>query len=171
MKRSKIAAVGGMIMISMFMLSCQKEGETGILDLTKSVVGTYKGTLTDGVTGNVSKAMADVIKSDNSIVEIHCYSDDFDSTFVMEVFENGDSLMLCNVGNDFINRYGHPRMNEHHMMGNSNGQDWRHHMDEEHEQDDEHFGGFNMRDHSFSYRFETGDGHGDHAFEFKGKKQ
>jgi len=172
MKRSRILVVGGMIIISVFMLSCQKEDGTNlVLNLTESVIGSYKGTITDSGSGNVYVATADVIKSDNSIVEVHCYSDVLDSTFVMEVFENGDTIMVCSVGGDFAKLYGHSRMNEHHMMGNANGQDWGHHMDEEHDQDDEHFGGFNMNDLSFYYDFEMEDNHGDFTLEFKGKKQ
>ena len=173
MKRSKILAVGGVIIMSMSLLSCQKESETAVLDLTAQIAGSYKGTITDSGSGNVFQATADVIKSDNSIVEIHCYSDRLDSTFVMEVFENGDSLMLCNIGDDFVRQYGHARMNEHHNMmgGDMEGQDWMHHMDEEHDEDDEHFGGFNMKDHSFSYRFEMEDDHRGYTLEFKGKKQ
>ncbi len=172
MKRSKILAVGGMIIISAFMLSCQKEDDLSTLNFTESVAGTYKGTVTDSGSGKVYVATADVIKSNSSIVEIHCYSDVLDSTFVMEVFENGDNFMVCSVGDDFAKLYGHSRMNEHHMMGgNANEQNWGHHMDEEHDQDDEHFGGFNMNDHSFYYDFEMEDNHGGFTLEFKGEKQ
>jgi len=172
MKRSRILVVGGMIIILVFMLSCQNEESNPVMSFTESIVGTYKGTITKSGSGNVFEAMADVIKSDNNIVEIHCYSDLLDSAFVMEVFENGDSLALCNIGDDFTNQYGHSRMNEHHMMGNSGEKEnWKHHMDEEHDQDDDHFGGFNMNDHSFFYEFEMEDNHGGFTLEFKGKKQ
>lgn len=173
MKRSKILVVGGLFIISMFMLSCQEnEVLPGTIDPVGSVAGTYKGTITDNSTGQVYEAAADVKKSGDSIVEIHCYSDALDSTFVMEVFENGDNMMLCNVGDDFENQYGHPGMKEHHNMmgGDSEGRNWMHHMEEEHDQDDEHFGEFDMGDHTFSYDFVMEDNHANATLQFKGIK-
>jgi hypothetical protein len=32
--------------------------------------------------------------------------------------------------------------------------EWMHHMDEEHDEGDGHFGGFDMGNHSFSYTFQ-----------------
>lgn len=169
MKAVKYIAFTGIIILSVFVLSCQKE-TTVLTDLTKGVIGTYIGTLKNSNMGNQVEATADIIKTDNSLVEIHCYSSTIDTTFVLETFENGDSLMLCNIGDDFINNYGHSRMNEHHMMG-TNWQDWSHHLDEEHSQDDEHFGGFNLKEHSFGYEFMMRDNQNDITLQFKGKKQ
>jgi len=167
MKTIKYLAFTGIIIISVLALSCQKEKQTEI-GLTENVVGTYKGTLKSLETGNTILATADIIKTDESIVQIHCYSTALDTTFVMEMFEYGDSLMLCNIGNDFKDQYGHDRMNEHHMMEQTNRQDWTHHMDEEHNQGDVHYGGFNMVDHSFGYTFIMGN---DSTLHFNGKKQ
>ncbi len=170
MKVIKYLAFTGIIIVSFVALSCQK-GNSPNPDLTEGVVGTYIGTLKNGTTGNFVDATADVIKTDESIVQIHCYSTNLDTTFVMEIFENGDSMMVCNIGSEFKNQYGHGRMNKHHMMGNTNWQNWMHHKDEEHSQGDEHFGGFNMKDHSFNYTFIMSDPLKSFTLQFNGKKQ
>lgn len=170
MKVIKYLVFIGIIIVSFLALSCQKEKQT-VIDLSKGIVGTYKGTLTKGSLKNAVEATTDVTKTDFNMVQIHCYSTVLDTTYVMELFENGDSLMVCNIGSDFMNQYGHARMNGHHMMGSANWQDWLHHMDEEHNQGDEHFGGFNMVDHSFDYKFMMSDNLNDYTLQFNGKKQ
>jgi len=44
-------------------------------------------------------------------------------------------------------------------------------MDDEHTNGDEHFGGFDMRDHSFTYTFEMMDGSTPYYLKFHGAKQ
>ncbi|NOX85632.1 MAG: hypothetical protein GXO86_06675 [Chlorobi bacterium] len=139
--------------VALLVTSCNKSNGDENKDLAGEVAGTYKGTLTDNGLKDAIDATADIIKIDEKTVEIHCYSSVLDTTFVMELFENGDSTMLCNIGDDFKNMYGHERMKDHHMMGDPNWQNWTHHMDEEHDQGDEHYGGFNKVDHSFTYKF------------------
>ena len=81
MKALKYITFTGIIILSGFVLSCQKETMV-LTDLTEGVIGTYIGTLKNGTTGNQVEAAADVIKTDNSLVEIHCYSSTIDTTFV-----------------------------------------------------------------------------------------
>ena len=170
MKTIKFLTFTGIIILSVFVISCQKK-TSELPELTNGVVGSYKGTLKNGSTGSQVEATADVIKTDESIVQIHCYSSIMDTTFVMEIFENGDSMMVCNIGDDFKNQYGHGRMEKHHMMGNTDWQSWSHHMDEEHDRNDEHFGGFNMKEHSFDYDFMMKDNQNEFTLMFNGKKQ
>ena len=170
MKEIKYLTISGILIVFVLALSCQKAKQTEI-DLTENVVGTYKGTLTQPGLKIALEATTDVTKTNFNIVQIHCYSTVLDTTFVMELFENGDSLMVCNIGTDFITQYGHTRMNEHHMMGSTNWQDWMHHLNEEHRQDDEQFGGFNIMDHNFGYRFIMSDPHKNYILQFNGTKQ
>lgn len=170
MKKIMKLTFAGIIMVSVLALSCQKENDAEV-DLTKNLVGTYKGNLIEGSLKNVSEAITDVTKIGNNLIGIHCYSTILDTTFVMELFENRDSMMVCNTGDDFMEQYGHNRMEEHHIKGSMNWQDWSHHMGEEHSQNDEHFGGFNMIEHSFGYTFLMSDNFTDFTLHFNGKKQ
>jgi hypothetical protein len=68
--------------------------------------------------------------------------------------------------------YGH-MLGQGHMMGgmmgdkNSNQSEWGHHLEDEHQQGEEHFGGFDMGNHSFNYAIKMEDGY----YHFSGQKQ
>ncbi len=47
--------------------------------------------------------------------------------------------------------------------------EWQHHMDDEHQPGDEHFGGFDMGNHSFGYSFQMMEG-GNHTCLLSGNK-
>ncbi|MGQ7871073.1 hypothetical protein [Sunxiuqinia sp. sy24] len=148
-----------------------------------SIEGTYVGTLTaDGVksasaesTGS-GNARAEVTKINDEQIEVHCYSVDFDTTFMLNYFEDHDSVMVCLTGDDFEHRYGHS-IGQGHMMGGMMGDmhegetEWEHHMSDEHQEGDEHFGGFDMPNHSFSYRFEITEQNSTHFLNFHGAKE
>ena len=58
------------------------------------------------------------------------------------------------TGDDFNNEYGH--MNGHmmgHGMHETTGTDWMHHLEDEHENGDQHYGMFDLENHSFEYSF------------------
>lgn len=155
--------------LAILFVSCEKE-KAGP-DLADLVVGTYTGTISETPLKAGVTATTDVTKSDYNKVTIHTYSTAIDTTFMMELFENGDSLMVCNLGDDFFRQYGHDRMGQHHMMGSSSDLDWMHHMDEEHQPGEEHFGGFNMTNHTFGYKYIMNDTGGDFALLFNGTRQ
>ena len=48
--------------------------------------------------------------------------------------------------------------------------EWMHHMDEEHDERDEHFGGFSMTNHSFSYIFQMNRNDSSDDLHFQGIK-
>lgn len=143
-----IAVIGILLMYT----SCKKDDPQS-KDLTINIVGTYTGTLNGTGLKNTVDASSVISRIDNALIHIHCYSTVLDTTFSMELFEYGDSLMVCNIGNDFTMHYGHERMNGHHMMDDSEAHSWMHHLDENHQAGDYHFGGFNIIAHSFNYRF------------------
>jgi hypothetical protein len=117
------------------------------------IVGTYSGEfinqsgLKSGIQGT-----ADVMNVNNQL-QIHCYGDIMDTTFIMDAFENGDSIMVCDTGEAFEHLYGHMGKGNHMMDRNDNESEWEHHMDEDHQDGDDHFGGFNRNMHSFEYMF------------------
>ncbi len=162
-KKWKGIVLVGIIALTVAATSCSKKGPLK-KDLLSQIVGTYKGTLTNSA-GLKHDGTADVSAVNDSVVQIHCYDQNgFDTTFVMEYYGNGDSVMLCNTGEDFINQYGHEMTGQHHMWDNASGNmmgnmdmdadDWQQHMRNQHQTGDEHFGSFNMNNGTFNYLFE-----------------
>ena len=131
----------------------------------QAVDGTYVGTLSS------VNAFKDELKSKNAsltatteiltigknTLQIHCYNDILDTTFVMNYYHHRDSDYVCYIGTAFRNAYGHMIDGRHMgwMMADiRNGEtEWTHHMNDEHKNGDKHYGGFNMKDHSFDYTF------------------
>lgn len=147
------------IALVFFLASCSKKASF-VTYSANQVAGTYKGTLTTGTLKH--DGTADVSAINDSVVSIHCYdSVGFDTTFVMELYQNGDSVMLCNTGQAFFDQYGHYMSAQHHMSGNMmgsmsgmNNNDWQQHMRNQHQPGDEHFGSFDMDSGMFNYLFE-----------------
>ncbi len=151
--------------------------------IDNSIEGTYVGTLTaaelksaPGVMAGNSNATADVTKTGDGQIEVHCYNDELDTTFMLNYFDNHDSVLVCLTGGDFEHMYGH-MYGQGYMGGGMMGDitdgetEWQHHMDDEHQDGDEHFGGFDMDDHTFSYTFRMMNGENTYELHFQGSKQ
>ena len=175
-----LVKTGWMIAAVMLLFAaCEKEESDELQD--NSVEGTYTGTLTEegtksanGISGSMAEATAEVTVVGENEIQVNCYTADFDTTFMLNYYEHHDSAYVCFTGERFEEMYGH-MLGGGHMMGGgmmgdiSNGEtQWQHHMGDEHDENDEHFGGFNMEDHSFSYTFEMP--HGNDLM-FRGTKQ
>lgn len=130
----------------------------------KVIEGNYVGTISkidniDGTILNLEEgASADITKIGNETIQIHFNSAVTDTTFVLNYYEDIDSVYVCFTGEDFENMYGH-MLGQGHSNGGmmsdmQNGEtEWVHHMNDEHQEDDEHFGGFDMLNHTFEYNF------------------
>ena len=92
-----------------------------------------------------------------------------DTTYILNWYEHNNMIMVCLDGEAFEGMYGHMmgggHMNntQNHsgsmMDGHNNGNtEWMDHMNREHSKGDEHFGGFNMIDHTFEYTIKAGNG-------------
>ena len=173
----------GWIIVAAVMLfaACEKE-ESGE-EFENSVEGIYTGTLTEegtksanGIAESVAEATAEVTITGENEVQVNCYTSDFDTTFMLNYYEHQDSTYVCFTGEDFEEMYGH-RLGGGHMMGGmmgdiNNGEtEWMHHMNDEHDEDDEHFGGFDMDHHTFSYTFRMKNGGNPYELHFQGSKQ
>jgi hypothetical protein len=173
----KIKGISILAVITLVVLAaCEKTDELSV----NSIVGTYVGTLTSGndlksqsVEGHGDDdATAEVTKTSDGKIKVHCYSSELDTTFMLDYYEHNDSIKVCLNGDDFENMYGH-MMGQDHMSGGmmgdmNNGEtEWMHHMNDEHDEGDEHFGGFDMMRHSFSYTFKMNDG----DYHFQGTKK
>lgn len=158
------------IAAALFFGSCEKENAAP--DLTVEVVGKYIGDLTDKQTLTTKSATVDVVKSGDNTVEIHCYSEWMDTTLIMDLYENADSIMVCfSNDEDFYNQYGHHLSENHNMMNRSADYGWMDHKNEEHDNSDKHFGGFDTDMHTFNYLFNVQSENNLKEMHFEGKKQ
>lgn len=149
--------------LALLLFACQKSDDITYDEITGSYIGTIS---TIGSDPSITIATADIRQLGNQI-EVHCYGGDFDATVMLDVFQNGNDIMVCLTGEDFNNMYGH-------MPGNSNwnwngphhDSDWMQHLNNEHQQGDEHFGNFDMQHHTFNYTFQMSNG----DFHFQGTR-
>lgn len=164
MKRLKVVSIlAAAILISA--TACEKDSQNE----NNSPAGTYIGTFTHGdenISGKTtsdepSEAIADEVRLiDGRQMQVHWTGHGTDTTMVLNYYAHQDSVMVCLTGDAFENQYGH-MLGEGHMEGghmndmHDGETEWIHHMTDEHVQGDEHFGGFDMHDHTFSYRFEV----------------
>lgn len=175
---NKKGLVISMVAIAMFGLTACEKSESPI---GESLEGTYVGTLInqDGLKGGsvVSKsedeAIAEITKIGKKTIEVHIYNVELDTTFLLNYYKYMNSVEVCFTGDDFGNMYGH-MLGQGHMNGGMMGDmrdnetEWGHHLNDEHQNDDEHFGGFDMEDHTFKYRLTMMEGGIPYDFQFQG---
>jgi len=160
--------VAGMIIL----LACEKSNDSKLVEIT----GTYVGTLSKQ---NLSKSRTDlssseattIVSSIGDQIEVYCFGDLIDTTLIFDYYYHNDSVFVCHTGEEFKNLYGHMKGQGHMsggMMGDMHGSEteWMHHLSDEHEENDEHFGNFNTQDNSFNYLFKMSDG----DYQFQGSK-
>jgi len=156
----------------LLLFACEKNDVINDDDIT----GSYIGTISTNVLGRSANtatskpATADIIMLGDQI-QVHCYAEDFDATIILDVYHDGDNIMVCLTGDDFENMYGHMLGQDHMgggMMGDmqNNETEWMHHLNDEHQEGDEHFGNFDMNLHTFNYIFKMSEG----DFHFQGTK-
>ncbi len=160
MKKVRLFLVMSILTLVVFS-SCEK---TELQLDTQAILGTYKGTITPepglkSTTDGSFDGTMDVSDAGNGQIEVHCYGGDIDTTFMLDYYPDGDSTKVCLTGDAFEEMYGHMKenMNSGNMMGGNmmDGQSWTDHMNSEHQQGDEHFGGFDMTNGTFDYTMLT----------------
>lgn len=169
--------------IALMLLTACEKNETVDNSLENSVEGIYTGTLTEEnkksvkrVNGSMAEATAEVTVTGENEIRVNCNTSDFDTTFMLNFYEHHDSAYVCYTGEDFEKMYGH-MLGQGHMMGGMmrdmrDGEtEWMHHMDDEHDEGDEHFGGFDMDNHTFSYTFRMKDADNSYDLIFQGAKK
>lgn len=167
----------GMVVALLVLFSACEKDKTN----ETNIEGIYKGTLsglqtknTNG-TAEIKSATSQITMTGENEIQVHCYAEGFDTTFMMNYYQHNDSAYVCYTGNNFEVMYGH-MLGDGRMGGmmddKHNGQtQWMHHMDEEHKAGDEHFGGFDMTNHSFSYTFQMNADNPSDDRHFEGIKQ
>ena len=160
MKKIKLITIlTGLIIFTV--MACEKSE----LSTNKIIEGTYVGTITE-INGESNRAfintegeaLAEITRMGNETIEVHLNSVELDTTFTLNYYEDMDIVNVCFTGDDFENTYGH-MLGQDHMSGGmmndiqNNETEWMHHLNDEHQEGDEHFGGFDMQNHTFSYQF------------------
>lgn len=170
MNLHKNISITGMLVIAVALLftACNNNDDVVYSD----VVGVYEGTLTTDVAAKSTSSKSNntataVVTMVGDEIEVHCFNDDFDTTIMLNLYQDGDMINTCLTGTDFENMYGH-MMGQSNMNGNmqNSGSEWMQHLNNEHQDTDEHFGGFNMQNNSFDYTFKMETGN----FHFQGTK-
>lgn len=156
------------IVVAASTISCNLNNELARPNLANQIAGTYDGTLTSALSQNGVKATAE-IKSDNDYsIQVRCYSVDFDTTFMLNLYQDGNMMRVCASGEDFQRAYGHGMPGNSQMMGSSgmmggsgSWTSWQQHMITEHTTKDMHYGYFNMNTKTFHYAFTSASSEGD----------
>ena len=151
-------------------IACDDNDDMVSDDITGTYIGSLKSEVANkSITNESNNTATAVVRKIGDKIEVHCFNENFDETVILDTYHYNDSIMVCLTGNDFYNMYGH-MMGQGHMMRqghmNQSGSQWMHHLNDEHNEGDEHFGGFNMRNRSFSYTFRMDKG----DFHFEGTK-
>lgn len=158
------------ILVVLTIKGCSEKDPTPNATINE-LTGTYIGTISSSTLVN-ELAHGEISLSNNDQVIFHCYSNSFDSTMVLQVFEHHDSINVCSMGEAFEVEYGHVMGQGHMMHGNNiTGTTWEHHLVEEHSQGDKHYGFYKEMDHMFYYTFHMSENNTEYELEFQGTKQ
>lgn len=150
--------------------SCDMNNDQIRLKLSDQIIGTYNGTLTSSLSQTKISATAEITSMNDYTVQVRCFNADIDTTFSIELYQDGNMMRACATDSDFKNQYGHNMSANHHMMGsNGNWTSWQQHMSNEHNTNDKHYGYFDMNTATFQYVFD-GNSFGGNPQEFMGKK-
>ena len=179
MKKSVIAVSLMLAVALMGFTSCDKADDQTITSIEGEYIGSFSvsSSLKTAQLGSVAEGhgTSDVRMMEDNQIEVHCFGEEIDTTFMLDYYEHNDSVMVCLTGDEFENMYGHMLGDGHMgggMMGDiQNGEsDWMHHMNDEHNEVDEHFGGFDMGEQTFTYSFKMMDGTTPYYLKFHGTK-
>ena len=154
MKKNRILLGLMLSTVLLGLISCEKQSSQSISDIEGRYVGSFskstslKSDLQDG--NGEHDGIAEVTMMGENQIQVHCYGDEIDTTIMLDYFEHNDSVMVCLTW--YMSDEGHMTGG---MMGDiSSGEtEWMHHMNDEHDDNDEHPGGFDMVHGTFSYSF------------------
>ena len=161
-------------------VSCDKT----LNDPKDRIKGTYRGTLTRTTSlksaltesSGADHGTAEVTLMGDNQIEVHCFGNELDTTFMLDYYMHNDSVMVCLTGDDFEHMYGH-MLGEGHMGGGMTGDidadetEWMHHMNNGHVEGDEHFGGFDIHNGTFTCSIRMMDEAEPYYMKFSGSKE
>lgn len=137
------------------LISCTENAtNSDNLNLTENISGTYVGSLIDNNQNNIEyNAEVEISQLSETSIDMVLHCEIMDTTISFDVYRNDDSIMVCLEGEDFEECYGHSKSGHHHMMDDDDKWDWMHHLNEDHDPGDKHYGSFDNDKHTFTYRF------------------
>ncbi|WP_421917889.1 hypothetical protein [Marinifilum sp.] len=160
----KFKLVMFLIIVVSFLMSCSDSSDSEFNDIS----GTYIGTI--AISNNLKSSndlngsdATTIVQFQGDQIEVHCFGEALDTTLILDYYHHRDSVFVCHTGEEFENLYGHMK-GQGHMSGgmmddmHDDETEWMHHLNDEHELNDEHFGGFDLQKHSFSFLFKMEDG-------------
>lgn len=156
------------VVVAGVMASCNMNNELTRPDLSNQVVGIYKGKQTSTLSESQFLATAEVSMINEYTIQVHCMSEAMDTTFSLELYQNGNMMQVCFADADFRMQYGHNMSSNHHTMGNWTS--WQQHMSSQHEPGDEHYGYFDMSAGTFDYTFDFMNDPDGYRIYFSGKR-
>lgn len=173
MKTMNFIAIMAFSATMLIVTACNKEDDfPTAVDYINDITGDYEGTY-EQIDGSRSTdtAYAEVRHLGGIEVEVHCYGELLDTTFVMDIYAEHDSIMLCANGTAFENTYGHMKGDDHMNHHGNNSTEWMHHLEDDHDIGDQHFGGFNLSHHSLVYTFRIERNNSIEIVRFEGVRQ
>ena len=129
MKRQTIILI---VPIILLLAACSKNDLKPDMN---AVVGTYNGSINYSLKDTSITATADITEASEYSVNVHCYATDFDTTFEMDLYQEGNTV-YCNNGG-YNDKSGH--MDNMHQHCNT----------------ETHHGSFDMENSSFNYSFDN----------------
>jgi hypothetical protein len=167
------------IMITLVFIGCEDSDSFP----NSAIAGTYVGTISNSNDAKYKdylktedEAVANITIIGNNLIQVHLYDVEIDTTFIVNYYDDMDSVNVCFSGDDFESMYGHMLGQGHSnggMMGDmkQNETEWMHHLNDEHQEGDEHYGSFDMQNHTFSYQFTKWEAGLTHDLQFQGVKK
>ena len=155
--------------------SCEKTDDHSISDIEGTYRGSFsinyslKSELKDG--NGEHEGIAEITMMGSEQIGVHCYGDEIDTIIVLDIYRQNDSVFVCGTEDDFQKEYGHEKGGRHMgHMGESQTQ-WMHHLEDDHDDGDDHFGNFDMRIGAFSYSFSMMDNLNTYYLNFYGIRE
>ena len=101
--------VAGLILavVMMGFTSCEKSDDLTVNEIEGEYIGSFsvsstlKSALLDGA--DEDHGTADVSMMGDNQIEVHCFGEEIDTTFMLDYNEHNDSVMVCLTGDDFEN--------------------------------------------------------------------
>jgi len=157
------------VILTFMVYSCQKE-DNGQQSTAEGIAGNYSGEFLSS-DDEVSDRNADITAVGEKQVEVHCHGEKMDTVITLDLYENMDSVMVCRTGEAFRHEYGHMKDGRHMMDMHMDQNEWTHHLEDEHNPGDRHYGGFDMHNYTFEFTFHTHEGDSTEYMMFRGQKQ
>jgi|GEM_PF-4057969 len=179
MNKAQAWLIVGIILTALF-TSCESSDVLPADQTSEQVIqmitGTYQGSITDLNTNMTSNDATIYVHAINdSTVQLVCSSPMFSDSVMLNIYPDGDYAQMCFTEQDFEANYGYPMpdnnycnngswngnmgmgMGNHGQNGNNSSTmtPWMNHINNVHQENEEHYGNFNLANKSLQYKFQS----------------